>query len=126
MRILIRARRGAELILLAGTSLIGVTACGQTAATLQTGAGVAAAQSVAPNAAPNAGTAIGEQQSGGVVLTLKSAIEMALRNSKDIQVGKLQASLAEHASLVSRAEFMPNLYAGSGAGYTYGIPETPG
>lgn len=126
MRILIRARRGAELILLAGTSLIGVAACGQTAATLQTGAGVAAAQSVAPNAAPNAGTATGEQQSGGVVLTLKSAIEMALRNSKDIQVGKLQASLAEHASLVSRAEFMPNLYAGSGAGYTYGIPETPG
>ena len=28
--------------------------------------------------------------------------------------------------MVSKAEFLPNLYAGSGAGYTYGIPETPG
>ncbi len=61
-----------------------------------------------------------------VALTLKGAIEMALRNSKDIQVAKLQASLAEHATMVSKAEFLPNFYAGSGAGYTYGIPETPG
>jgi outer membrane protein TolC len=68
----------------------------------------------------------GEQAGAPVALTLKSAIEMALRNSKDIQVAKLQASLAEHASQVSKAEFLPNLYAGSGAGYTYGIPETPG
>ena len=66
------------------------------------------------------------QQGAPVALTLKSAVEMALRNSKDIQVAKLQASLAQHASQVSKAEFMPNLYAGSGAGYTYGIPETPG
>lgn len=66
------------------------------------------------------------QQVGPVSLTLKSAIEMALRNSKDIQVAKLQASVADHASQLSKAQFMPNLYAGSGAGYTYGIPETPG
>jgi outer membrane protein TolC len=66
------------------------------------------------------------EQGAPVALTLKSAIEMALRNSKDIQVAKLQASLAEHASLVSKAEFLPNLYMGSGAGFTYGIPETPG
>ena len=68
------------------------------------------------------------QQSNGsaVSLTLKSAVEMALRNSKDIQVAKLQASVADHASQLSRAQFLPNLYAGSGAGYTYGIPETPG
>ena len=66
------------------------------------------------------------QQGGAVALTLKSAIEMALRNSKDIQIAKLQASLATHATQVSKAEFLPNLYVGSGAGYTYGIPETPG
>lgn len=63
---------------------------------------------------------------GAISLTLKSAIETALRNSKDIQVAKLQASVADHASQLSKAQFMPNLYAGSGAGYTYGIPETPG
>jgi outer membrane protein len=61
-----------------------------------------------------------------VALTLKSAVELALRNSKDIQVAKIQSSLAEHSAQITRAEFMPNLYAGSGAGYTNGIPETPG
>src|ERR1700758_225658 len=67
-----------------------------------------------------------QQPAAPVTLTLKSAVEMALRNSRDIQVAKLQASVTEHASQLSRAQFMPNLYAGSGAGYTYGIPETPG
>lgn len=61
-----------------------------------------------------------------VALTLKRAIELALQNSKDIQVAKIQASVADHAAQITKAEFMPNLYAGSGAGYTYGIPETPG
>src|SRR5881296_2288779 len=61
-----------------------------------------------------------------VALTLKRAIELALQNSKEIQVAKIQASVADHAALITRAQFMPNLYAGSGAGYTYGIPETPG
>jgi outer membrane protein TolC len=61
-----------------------------------------------------------------VSLTLKHAIELALQNSKDIQVAKLQASLANRSAMITRAEFLPNLYAGSGAGYTYGIPETPG
>ena len=61
-----------------------------------------------------------------IALTLKRAIEMALQNSKDIQVAKIQASIADHAALITKAEFMPNLYAGSGAGYTNGIPETPG
>lgn len=67
-----------------------------------------------------------EQQGAPVVLTLKGAIELALRNSRDIQVAKLQSSLAEHASQVTRSEFLPNFFAGSGAGYTFGIPETPG
>src|SRR3984893_5125752 len=61
-----------------------------------------------------------------VSLTLKHAIELALQNSKDIQIAKLQASLANRSAMITRSQFMPNLYAGSGAGYTYGIPETPG
>ena len=61
-----------------------------------------------------------------VALTLRRAIELALANSKDIQVAKIQASVADQAALINRAQFLPNLYAGSGAGYTYGIPETPG
>src|SRR5258708_35679303 len=61
-----------------------------------------------------------------IALTLKRAIELALQNSKDIQVAKIQASVADKAALINKAQFMPNVYAGSGLGYTYGIPETPG
>jgi len=61
-----------------------------------------------------------------VSLTLRRAIELALQNSKDIQIAKLQASLADRSAMITKAQFMPNLYAGSGAGYTFGIPETPG
>lgn len=64
--------------------------------------------------------------SAAVALTLKHAVELALQNSKEIQVAKIQASVADHAAQITKAQFMPNLYAGSGAGYTNGIPETPG
>jgi len=104
---------GAALI-----ALFGTTVRGQNAVVLQAPGAQASAQT--------SGAGPGEQQGGAVALTLKSAIEMALRNSKDIQIAKLQASLATHASQVSKAEFLPSLYVGSGAGYTYGIPETPG
>jgi outer membrane protein len=63
---------------------------------------------------------------GPVALTLKRAIELALQNSKDIQAARLQASLADRSAMITRSQFLPNLYAGSGAGYTFGIPETPG
>ncbi|HZS70871.1 MAG TPA: TolC family protein, partial [Candidatus Acidoferrum sp.] len=66
------------------------------------------------------------QQTGPVALSLRRAIELALQNSKDIQIAKLQSSLSQRSAQITRAEFMPNLYAGSGAGYTFGIPETPG
>jgi len=61
-----------------------------------------------------------------VALTLKHVIQLALQNSKEIQVAKIQASVADRAAEITKSQFMPNLYAGSGAGYTYGIPETPG
>lgn len=61
-----------------------------------------------------------------VALTLQRAIALALENSRDIQLARIQSSLSDRAALITRAEFMPNLYAGSGAGYTFGIPETPG
>lgn len=68
----------------------------------------------------------GSSGSSAVSLTLKRAIELALQYSKDIQVAKLQASLADRSAMISKSQFLPNLYAGSGAGYTFGIPETPG
>ncbi len=93
-------------------------------ATLTTLFGGARAQEVpAPKPAePSAQTA----SAAPVAVTLKRAIELAIQNSKEIQVAKIQASLADHAAQITKAQFMPNLYAGSGAGYTNGIPETPG
>ncbi len=113
MRKITAAAGGAVLGLLLAASVHA-----QTASVLQAQSGRAATQA--------AGAAVSEPQGAPVALNLKGAIEMALRNSKDIQVAKLQASLADHAKQVSKAEFLPSLYAGSGAGYTYGIPETPG
>lgn len=59
-------------------------------------------------------------------LTLKRAVELALRNSPEVAAARLQQEAAEKSALVANAEFRPNLYAGSGAAYTNGIPETPG
>jgi outer membrane protein TolC len=61
-----------------------------------------------------------------VMLTLKRTIELALQNSKEIQLAKIQAHVADQSTQLLKADFQPNLYAGSGAGYTYGLPETPG
>jgi len=61
-----------------------------------------------------------------VALTLKRAVELALQNSKDIQLARLHVQIAEQCANLTHSEFLPNLYAGSGAGYTYGLPETPG
>jgi outer membrane protein len=86
------------------------------------GAGAQESSTSKPATAPSTQTASGEP----LALTLKRAIELALQNSKEIQVAKIQASVADHAAQITKAQFMPNLYAGSGAGYTNGIPETPG
>ena len=61
-----------------------------------------------------------------IVLTLRHTVELALQNSKDIQLARIQTRVADQSADLTRSEFKPNLYAGSGAGYTYGIPETPG
>lgn len=78
------------------------------------------------SAAAQEGTAQTPGGAAPVALTLKHAIELALQNSRDIHVAKIQARGADHAAQITRAQFLPNLYAGSGAGYTNGIPETPG
>ena len=73
-----------------------------------------------------AASATAQQAPAPVSLTLKRALELALQNSKDIKVARIQATVADRAAMIGKADFLPNLYVGSGAGYTYGIPETPG
>jgi outer membrane protein TolC len=75
---------------------------------------------------PGSGSTEAAPGSASIVLTLKRSIDLALQNSKDIQLAKIQVRVAENSANLTKAEFLPNLYAGSGAGYTYGLPETPG
>jgi len=59
-------------------------------------------------------------------LTLKQAIELGLKNSRDLALARLQYTVARNAAGVDRAEFHPNIYTGAGAVYSNGFPETPG
>ncbi len=88
--------------------------------------GAAGAQEASAQKASQPAAQESPKDGAPMALTLKRAIELALQNSKEIQVAKIQASVADRAAQITKAQFMPNLYAGSGAGYTYGIPETPG
>jgi outer membrane protein TolC len=77
---------------------------------------------VLAQSAPDAAASSSER----VVLTLKRSLDLALQNSKDIQLAKIQVRVADNTANLTKSEFQPNLYVGSGAGYTYGLPETPG
>lgn len=59
-------------------------------------------------------------------LTIKQAVNQALQSSRDVALARLQASVAERAAAVTRSRFLPNLFTGSGAAYSSGIPQTPG
>ncbi len=80
-------------------------------------AGVLLAASSAVVCAQEASSQESSVSAGGpVALTLKRAIELALQNSRDIQVAKLQASLADRSSMVTRSQFLPNSVRGIGLG----------
>jgi outer membrane protein len=55
-------------------------------------------------------------------LTLKEAVTLAVRNSRDIELARLQYGVSQREANVTRSEFRPNLYTGTGAAYTSGFP----
>lgn len=59
-------------------------------------------------------------------LTLREAVTLALQNSRDLRLARVQYTVAMNEAGVDRAAFMPNLYTGSGVAYTYGFPGLPG
>src|SRR6058998_122905 len=61
-----------------------------------------------------------------VSLNLKQAVDMALRNSRDVALAQARYNVAQNTVDVNRSSFRPNLFTGSGAAYTYGFPQTPG
>jgi outer membrane protein len=68
----------------------------------------------------------GQQLPPTTQLTLRRAVELALRNSRDIDLAKLEASLANLTAGVDRSKFLPNFYTGSGFEYSSGFPLAPG
>src|SRR5580700_6991376 len=59
------------------------------------------------------------------LLSLRQAVTLALQNSHELALARVQYTVARNAAGVDRAEFRPNLYTGSGAAYTNGFPATP-
>jgi outer membrane protein len=58
-------------------------------------------------------------------LALGQAVTLAMQNSRDLALARVQYAVAKAAASVDRADFRPNLYTGSGAAYTNGFPSTP-
>jgi outer membrane protein len=55
-------------------------------------------------------------------LTLKEAVSLAVGNSRDLALARLQYGLVQREAGVASSAFRPNLYAGTGAAYTSGFP----
>lgn len=73
-----------------------------------------------------AGRPVRAQTQSQEKLTLKRAVTLALQNSRDLALARVQYTVAQKQAGVDRAEFRPNLYTGSGAAYSNGFPQTPG
>jgi outer membrane protein TolC len=59
-------------------------------------------------------------------LTLHQAVAQAVERSRDIALARLRYEASQRETTASRSQFMPNLYAGSGAAYSNGFPLAAG
>jgi outer membrane protein TolC len=59
-------------------------------------------------------------------ITMREAVALALQNSRDLALARVQYQVALDAAGLDRAGFLPNLYTGSGAAYTSGFPSIGG
>jgi outer membrane protein len=59
-------------------------------------------------------------------LTMRHAVTLALQNSRDLALARVQYTVALNQTAVDRSAFRPNLYTGSGAAYTSGFPSLGG
>ena len=63
---------------------------------------------------------------GQGTLTMKQVVTLALQNSRDLALARIQYNIALNQAAVERGDFRPNLYTGSGVAYTNGSPFVPG
>ncbi len=62
----------------------------------------------------------------GRSLSLREAVTLALQNSRDVRLARIEYNVANKQARLDRAAFLPNLYTGGGYVYTYGFPSVPG
>ena len=55
-------------------------------------------------------------------LTLREAVNLAVANSRDLALARLQYGVMQRQIGVARSAFLPNLYSGTGVAYTNGFP----
>lgn len=55
-------------------------------------------------------------------LSLKEAVNLSVANSRDLELARLQYGVMQRQIEVARAQFLPNLYTGTGVAYTNGFP----
>jgi outer membrane protein TolC len=55
-------------------------------------------------------------------LTLREAVSLAVSNSRDLALARMQYGLVQREAGVARSVFRPNFYTGTGAAYTSGFP----
>src|SRR5580700_9554593 len=59
-------------------------------------------------------------------LSMREAVALALQNSRDLALARVQYTVALNEAGVDRSAFRPNLYTGSGIAYTNGFPSIAG
>ena len=59
-------------------------------------------------------------------LTLRQAAAQGVEHSREVALARLRYEAAQQETGVSRSQFLPNLYAGSGAAYSSGFPLAAG
>lgn len=60
------------------------------------------------------------------VIPLRRAVGLAVQNSREVALARMQQNVSDKNAGVLRSTFRPNLYTGSGAAYTEGFPQTVG
>ena len=59
-------------------------------------------------------------------ISLRQALALALQNSRELVLARIQHTVAENLAGLNRSQFRPNLFVGSAAAATRGLPATPG
>lgn len=66
------------------------------------------------------------QTNGQRTLSMREAVTLALENSRDLRLARVEYQVAGNVARLDRSAFLPNVYTGGGYVYSYGFPSVPG